>query len=125
MFTPRVAQALRTPRLPYWVSPTLTGATNIGSGYQPIRYTQLTSGLVLLEGWAQVSNTTATTLFTLPNGMRPTQFLLFGIRRNAGVTSQMLDLTIKNTGAVEYGAGATAGDTIILNGISFLSDQIS
>lgn len=118
VFTPRDAQVVRgTPLVHDWVTPTLTGGANVGGGYVGARYTRLPSGLVVLQGWVTVSNTTATTLFTLLAGYRPSSNLACTVGKYAGGMYGVSGLEVRTNGNVIYPAGLVSGNALYFQGL--------
>lgn len=122
VWTPQDARNARA-KAPQWVTPaSLNGATNVGGGYQGVRYCKLPNGLVCIQGWVTVSNTTLTTMFTLPAGYRPAANQALTVGKLAGGAYGTSGLEVMASGAVRYPAGLASGNALYLTGINFPAD---
>lgn len=93
-----------------------TGWGNLGAGYQSARFFKDPDGFVKVEGLANRTSGTGTTLFTLPAGYRPTAVRAFGCIAN-GVIAQV---EVRTNGAVVQSTGVGANPTnVSLEGIRF------
>jgi hypothetical protein len=117
VYIPADARATR-PKTPQWVTPTLTGASNVGGGYQGARYCRI-NGIVYIQGWISVANATQTTIFTLIAGYRPGSNQALTVGKLAGGVYTSSGFEVRADGSVVYPAGLAAANALYLGGINF------
>lgn len=102
----------------------LNSWTNYGSGYTTARFRRDPHGRVYLAGL--VKGGSATSVFTLPVGYRPSSFKLFTSWAHTGAVNQVTYVQVRSdTFAVEVGQTGAAGGAhwASLEGVSFDAEQ--
>lgn len=100
---------------PSWIAPTLTtGWANYGGGWQSAGYMKDSMGFVHLRGLVVRSSGSATTIFTLPSGYRPSAGIMFP----ANLSNVFGRVDIASTGIVSFSLGDPVS-FLSLDGITF------
>jgi hypothetical protein len=104
-----------------WTAPNLAaGVSNVGAGYEPAGYCRTPQGEVVLRGLVQ-NLTVGATIFTLPNGHRPSGTARFPVWTSDGGTGALGCLDVTADGRVVLAAGATS--QLALRGVGFPAEQ--
>jgi len=102
--------------------------TNYGAPFGPVRFTKLSSGLVVVDGLANPGTiTNGTLVFTLPPGYRPTpqsgqsdRVLIFGGAQQLAPTNESFRLSA--SGALTWTGSTTAQNYVSFNAITFYAN---
>lgn len=93
-----------------------TGWGNLGSGYQAVRFFKDPDGFVKVEGLANRTSGTGTTIFQLPAGYRPTAVRAFPCLANGAIAQ----VEVRTNGDVVQASGVGANPTnVSFEGIRF------
>lgn len=96
------------------IAPTLLNSwVNLGSSYSAAGYCKAEDGVVRLKGNVKSGSGIPTTIFTLPDGYRPSEILSFSVESNGAFGA----VQISTNGNVQATVGSTT--RLSLDGISF------